>query len=124
MQTTQIGQNISAKEETLCGVPQGSILGPLLFLIYINDIYNSSEKLKFYLFADDTNLIYADKNLKSLEIVVNTELSKIHNWLIANKLSLNTTSFPGLSYEDEARHEKALVWAGQFCILIGLHHIV
>ena len=89
MQTTQIGQNISAKEETLCGVPQGSILGPLLFLIYINDIYNSSEKLKFYLFADDTNLIYADKNLKSLEIVVNTELSKIHNWLIANKLSLN-----------------------------------
>ena len=89
MQTTQIGQNISAKEETLCGVPLGSILGPLLFLIYINDIYNSSEKLKFYLFADDTNLIYADKNLKSLEIVVNTELSKIHNWLIANKLSLN-----------------------------------
>ena len=89
MQTTKIGQNISAKEETLCGVPQGSILGPLLFLIYINDIYNSSEKLKFYLFADDTNLIYADKNLKSLEIVVNTELSKIHNWLIANKLSLN-----------------------------------
>jgi hypothetical protein len=90
MQTTQIGQNIFAKEETLSGVPQGSVLGPLLFLIYINDISNYSEKLKrFYLFADDTNLIYADKNLKSLEIVVNTELSKIHNWLIANIITVH-----------------------------------
>ena len=88
-QVTQIGHNISDKANTLCGVPQGSVLGPLLFLIYINDIYNSSDKLKFHLFADDTNLLYADKNLKSLETVVNTELTKIHNWLTANKLSLN-----------------------------------
>ena len=89
-QKTQIGaKNISKKEVILSGVPQGSVLGPLLFLVYINDISNSSDQLKFYLFADDTNLLYADKNLRELENKVNTELSKIYDWLVANKLSLN-----------------------------------
>ena len=89
-QTTQIGaKNISKKEVILSGVPQGSVLGPLLFLVYINDISNSSDQLKFFLFPDDTNLLYADKNLRELEIKVNTELSKIYDWLVANKLSLN-----------------------------------
>ena len=93
-QTTQIGaKNISKKKVILSGVPQGSVLGPLLFLVYINDISNSSDQLKFYLFADDTNLLYADKNLRELEIKVNTELSKIFDWLVANKLSLNIKKF-------------------------------
>ena len=88
--TTQIGaKNISKKEVILSGVPQGSELGPLLFLVYINDISNSSDQLKFYLFADNTNLLYADKNLRELGIKVNTEFSKIYDWLVANKLSLN-----------------------------------
>ena len=62
----------------------------LLFLIYINDIHNSSDKLSFYLFADDTNLLYADKNLKSVEETVNKELLKVSEWLNLNKLTLNT----------------------------------
>ena len=79
-----------AKKKTLFGVPQGSVLGPLLFLIYINDIYRASHKLNFFLFADDTNILYTDKNLKSFKSVVNEELGKVLVWLNVNKLSLNT----------------------------------
>ena len=89
VQTTQIGSLVSEKQNTLCGVPQRSVLGPLLFLIYVNDIYKASNKLEFFLFADDTNLLYANKNLRSLETVMNDELLKIVDWLTANKLSLN-----------------------------------
>ena len=69
-------------------MPQGSVLGPLLFLIYIN-IWNSSKVFNFFLFADDTNLLYANKSLRTLESVVNHELRKICKWLNANKLTLN-----------------------------------
>jgi hypothetical protein len=72
-----------------CGVPQGSILGPLLFLIYINDITNCAKFLKFILFADDTNLFYSAKNLIELESTINSELASLADWFGANKLSLN-----------------------------------
>ena len=77
--------NLSTKSMISCGVPQGSVLGPLLFLICVNDSHNSSAKLSFYLFADDTNLLYADSNLKSLEKTVNRELLNVSDWLNANK---------------------------------------
>ena len=57
--------------------------------MYVNDIHHCSNKLKFFLFADDTNILYANKNLKSLEQTVNTELCFLHDWLTTNKLTLN-----------------------------------
>ena len=65
------------------------MLGPLLFLLYVNDLCRSSDKLPFYLFADDTNLLYSDKEINSLERVVNVKLRKVQEWLVANKLTFN-----------------------------------
>ena len=79
----------STKLMIKCGVPQGSILGPLLFLLYINDIVNSFNLLSFILFADDTNLFYSHNDLKTLIDTLNRELVKVSLWFKCNKLSLN-----------------------------------
>ena len=72
-----------------CGVPQGSILGPLLFLLCINDIHKSSTLLKFILFADDTTVLFKSKSLSELFRTMNHELKTVSEWFKANKLSLN-----------------------------------
>lgn len=80
---------ISEFQTITCGVPQGSILGPLLFLIYVNDINKASSILSPIMFADDTNLFYSHKNINELFKTVNIELEKVSDWLLANKLSIN-----------------------------------
>ena len=79
----------SAHKFITCGVPQGSILGPLLFLIYINDLALVSDKLFALLFADDSNMFLSGRNPDSLIESMNIELEKVIDWLNVNKLSLN-----------------------------------
>ena len=73
-----------------CGVPQGSILGPLFFILSINDICNVSSLLFKILFADDTWVLLSGKNLNTLVALMNTELISLNNWFKTNKISLNT----------------------------------
>ena len=72
-----------------CGVPQGYTWGHLLFLIYINDIANSSKKLSSRLFADDAYIFYTSDDINDIESVMNCDLTRVLNYRTINKLSVN-----------------------------------
>ena len=88
-QIVKYNQIRSSERLISCGVPQESVLGPLLFLIYINDLINSTTKLFTILFADDTNMFCSGKDMHELETTVNSELAQVQEWLTLNQLTLN-----------------------------------
>ena len=84
-----VNGELSETAKITCGVPQGSNLGPLLFLIYINDLPNCLDRASPRMFADDTNISIAANSVTELEQIINSELKNLHQWLLANRLSLN-----------------------------------
>lgn len=88
-QYVALGDTESTYQTVVCGVPQGSSLGPFLFLRYINDLPNCSEVLSFKIFADDTNLFASAKDLKSFGLQMNSELKKVKEWCGRNKSKEN-----------------------------------
>ena len=99
----------SATNISNIGVPQGSTLGPLLFLIYVNDIINSSNILKFILFADDTTIMYKHSNIKELNDILTNETNKIIDWFSANRLLLNISKSHTMLFTNKQRIHKLKV---------------
>ena len=79
----------SSRQTVVCGVPQGSSFGPLLFLMYINYIPNCSEKVSFRIFVDVSNIFASSPNATQLETLINQELLKVKEWCDTNRLSIN-----------------------------------
>jgi len=88
-QFVSIANSESSIQNVVCGVPQGSVLGPLLFLLYVNDISNASTVGHIKLFADDTNVFIFGKCLEDIYNKANSVVSELNDWFVANKLSLS-----------------------------------
>ena len=89
-QYCQVDGNLSQPSSVLGGIPQGSILGPLLFLLYINDLPNCLSDTKCNMFADDTQLDRSSSDVNIVTSALNNDLKNVSDWLSTNKLSLNT----------------------------------
>ena len=97
-QYVEINDTQSTKNDITVGVPQGSILGHLLFIIYINDIIHASTVFKFIIFADDTTLYTTLDTQEDINDILNDELVQINNWLKVNKLSVNVAKTKAMLY--------------------------
>ena len=101
-QYTTIEDYHSTLQDVFYGVPQGSVLGPLLFILYINDLHKVIQHCSVFHYADDTNLLLVNKSLKKIISNVNHDLALITDWLRANKISLNTSKTKVLIYKPKA----------------------
>ena len=105
-QCVKTNNTISSIKAVSIGTPQGSVLSPLLFNIFINDFVNCSNILHFNQYADDTSLFLSDKNAQNLYIRMNEELKKVARWIEANSLSLNVTKTVYLLFSGKKKCKK------------------
>ena len=115
-QFVKINQTCSSTQTIKCGVPQGSILGPLFFILYINDLPRASKLTEPLLFADDTSIFFSNSNPNYLENVLNNELLNIDIWLKCNKLSINVQKTSYVIFRPSQRkvnHNFSLSFGGQ-----------
>ena len=101
------------------GVPQGSVLGPLLFLLFINDLQFASSKLFSIIFADDTNLFISGSDINEINCAINSEMSKVYNWFSANKLVLNLDKTCYMLFKPKHKD----ICESSFKIFVGNHEI-
>lgn len=101
--------NTSERLKIVCGVPQGSILGPKLFNLYINDICDVSKRLNSILFADDTNFYCSGENLKDLVEIMTSEMLRLKIWFDVNKLSLNLTKTKFMIFGNRVKEDEVIM---------------
>ena len=117
-QFVQINQTCSSTQTIKCGVPQESILGPLFFILYINDLPRASKLTEPLLFADDTSIFFSNSNPSNLENVLNNELLNIDVWLKCDKLSINVQKTNYVIFRPSQRKGQSqffsLLWRSTF----------
>ena len=86
-----INGSLSGDHFLTCGIPRGTILGPLLFIIYINDLPDCLSNAEPRMYADDTHISFAGNNIQNINTVLNEDLARVEKWLSANKLTLSLT---------------------------------
>lgn len=101
LQFVSLNGNVSQKMTISSGVPQGSVLGPILFLLYINDIIQLNISGKFTLFADDTTILWRSKNSSDLLPVISSDISKVKQWCESNHLCLNLSKTHLMGFNSE-----------------------
>ena len=102
-QYVQYKDSISIPKSIETGVPQGSVLGPLLFILYINDLCNALIYSRVSLFADDTSILYSDSSIKRIQKRVNIDLKLLYKWLCANKIFLNVSKTEVLLFRNRKK---------------------
>ena len=121
-QRTKVRNVFSELASVSWGVPQGSVLGPLLFLIFINDLPSASD-LCPWLFADDTALALSSDSIRDLENRFNCEVKKVHNWLLANRLSVHYMDKTQFMLVQAPNKKNRAITSSNFKLFMGDHEI-
>jgi hypothetical protein len=114
----------SEVEEILCGVPQGSLLGPLLYLCYCNDMEMATD-CKLILYADDSIILFADNDPKAIESKLSNELDSVNHWLVENKLSLHPDKCEAILFASKHKIRKVTSFIVNFhgTNIVGSKHV-